>query len=70
MTPTNKIKNCFDNLLNKGISKEQLNKVYTPIGVDIGGQTPEEIALSIMAEIQAVKYGKDICHVRDKCKGR
>ncbi len=54
----NKIKTCFNNLLEKGYLREELSKVYTPIGLDLGGETPEEIALSIMAEIQAVKYGK------------
>lgn len=61
----NKIKTCFENLLKKGYSKEELSKVYAPIGIDIGGETPEEIALSIMAEIQAIKYGKDVPHLSD-----
>ncbi|RPJ01701.1 MAG: hypothetical protein EHM39_02925, partial [Chloroflexi bacterium] len=34
---------------------EQLPAIHTPIGLDIGGKSPEEIALSIMAEIIAVK---------------
>jgi len=64
----NKIKTCFENLISKGISKQKLSKVYTPIGLDLGGETPEEIALAIMAEIQAVKHKKDVCHIRDKAK--
>ncbi len=35
-----------------------LNELYSPIGLDIGGQAPDEIALAIIAEIQAIKYGK------------
>lgn len=54
-----KIKSCFDNLLNSGVEKELLKKVYSPIGLNIGGETPEEIALAILAEIQSVKYGLD-----------
>ncbi|HSK74225.1 MAG TPA: XdhC/CoxI family protein [Pyrinomonadaceae bacterium] len=35
-------------------SEEQLNKLYAPIGLDIGADTPESIALSIIAEIKSV----------------
>lgn len=58
-----KVRTTFNNLLEKGYSKEELSKIYSPIGLDLGGETPEEIALSIMAEIQAVKYGKDVPHL-------
>jgi xanthine dehydrogenase accessory factor len=40
-------------LLDEGLTKEQLNRLHGPIGLDIGAGTPEEIALSIMAEIVA-----------------
>lgn len=50
-----KVKTLFDKLLGEGINKEQLTRVYAPIGLDINAETPEEIALSIMAEIVAVK---------------
>lgn len=59
----NKVKTTFNNLLEKGCTKEELLKVFTPIGLDLGGETPEEIALSIMSEIQAVKHGKDVPHL-------
>lgn len=35
-----------------------LDNLYSPIGLDIGGRTPEEIAVSIIAELQAVRYDK------------
>jgi xanthine dehydrogenase accessory factor len=38
-------------LVESGISHERLAKVYSPIGLDIHAETPEEIAVSIMAEI-------------------
>ena len=38
-----------------GITEEQLAKVHTPIGLDIGAETPEEIAVSIAAEMIAVR---------------
>jgi xanthine/CO dehydrogenase XdhC/CoxF family maturation factor len=37
------------------VTQEQLSKLYSPIGIDIGAETPEEIALSIVAEIKAVQ---------------
>ncbi len=40
-----------------GLSDEQLARIHTPIGIDINAQTPEEIALCIMAEIIAVRNG-------------
>lgn len=40
-----------------GVTDEQLERIRTPIGIDIGAQTPEEIALCIMAEIIAVRNG-------------
>jgi xanthine dehydrogenase accessory factor len=40
-------------LLNEGISEEQLKRLHAPIGVEIGAETPEEIALAIMAEVIA-----------------
>ncbi len=45
-------------------SKLDLSRLYSPIGVEIGGDSPREIALSIMAEIQAVAYGKKVNHLR------
>lgn len=42
-------------LLEEGYSKEELEKVHTPIGLRIGAVTPEEIAVSIIAEIISVR---------------
>lgn len=42
-------------ILGNGGDAEVLNRVYTPIGLNIGAETPEEIAVSIMAEIIEVK---------------
>lgn len=53
-----KVRTSFEILVDKGFSKEQMKKIHAPIGLNIGGEKPEEIALSIMAEIQAVGYGK------------
>jgi len=45
-------------LLAAGISETNLAKLHAPIGIDLGGQTPEEIALAIMAEIVALRNGR------------
>ena len=50
-----KVKTTRQNLLAEGFSEEQINTIHAPIGLPIGGQTPEEIAVSIMAEIVQVK---------------
>lgn len=50
---SSKVRLTFQQLLNQGIEKKKLEKVSAPIGLDLGGQKPAEIALSIMAEIVA-----------------
>lgn len=46
-------------LKREGISEETLRCIYAPIGLDIGAQTPEEIALAILAEIIMIRHGGD-----------
>jgi xanthine dehydrogenase accessory factor len=48
-----KIKLIFDDLVAEGISRELLETVYAPVGLDIGSQTVAEIAVSIAAELVA-----------------
>jgi len=45
-------------LLADGLTEAQLNRLAGPIGLDLGAKTPEEIALSVMAEIVATRNGK------------
>jgi len=45
-------------LRERGVPEDALHRVRTPIGLDIGGETPREIALSIMAEIVAELHGR------------
>jgi xanthine dehydrogenase accessory factor len=52
-----KISIIYDKLLEEGFSREQLDKVRSPIGIDIGAETPEEIAVSIVAELIKVRAG-------------
>ena len=53
-----KIRRIFDALLEEGQSPEVLKPVHAPIGLDIGAISPQEIAVSIVAELIAVKHGK------------
>jgi xanthine dehydrogenase accessory factor len=47
----------IDRLRQAGADEEQLRKVHAPIGLDIGAVTPEEVAVSILAEIVAERRG-------------
>jgi len=47
----------IERLMAAGVDPELLKRIRTPIGLEIGAQTPEEIALCIMAEIVAVRNG-------------
>jgi len=46
-------------LLAGGIEEAKFEKLHAPIGLRIGGKTPEEIALAIMAEIISMRHEKD-----------
>jgi len=48
----------FSRLEELNIPRELMERVHIPIGLDLGGQLAAEIALSAVAEIQAVKYGR------------
>ncbi|MFW9905289.1 MAG: XdhC family protein [Candidatus Thorarchaeota archaeon] len=54
-----KVKEIFNRLVSQGIDPKQLEKVHAPIGIPIGSQTPEEIAVSIAAEIIKVRNKKE-----------
>lgn len=47
----------YKNLAEKGISVERIQEIRSPVGVDIGALTPSELAVSIMAEIIAIRRG-------------
>lgn len=48
----------FAELRARGVSDEFLSRVHGPIGLDLGARTPEEMALSVIAEMLAVRYGR------------
>lgn len=53
---TGKVKQIFRTLQQEGIALEQLERVHAPIGLDIGAETPDEIALSIAAELVMIRH--------------
>lgn len=59
-----KVLQVFDELQTRGITREQLDSVHAPVGLDIGADSPAEIAVSILAQILAVlrkRSGKAFC---------
>jgi xanthine dehydrogenase accessory factor len=48
----------FAELRAQGVSEEFLSRVHGPIGLDLGARSPEEMALAILAEMVAVRYGR------------
>jgi xanthine/CO dehydrogenase XdhC/CoxF family maturation factor len=75
--PRKKLDRMLDELAHEGmhLSEHQMHSIYSPVGLDIGAETPEEIALSMIAEIKTVlasrnaaslRNNKDVIHPRSK----
>ncbi|MEA2409850.1 MAG: xanthine dehydrogenase accessory factor, partial [Thermoleophilaceae bacterium] len=47
-----------ERLLERGLTEDEMGRIAAPIGLDLGGLTAEETALSIMAEVVAVRNGR------------
>jgi xanthine dehydrogenase accessory factor len=52
-----KVNTILAHLLAGGVPEERLAQVYAPIGLDLGGRKPAEIALAILAEVELVRHG-------------
>src|SRR5204862_6675202 len=64
-----KIKLIFEDLIAKNIPEEALGRVHAPLGFAIGSQTVPEIAISIVAELIAVRnLGASIPEARTRVK--
>jgi xanthine/CO dehydrogenase XdhC/CoxF family maturation factor len=50
---------------NVAMTQEDLARIHAPVGLDLGSETPEQIALSILAEVQAVMSGRTAVALRD-----
>ena len=61
-----KVARIFDALEAEGLPLECLQRVHAPIGLDIGAITPAEIAVSILAELIAIRHGRDVSAVSMK----
>jgi len=62
-----KVRASFAGLARDGVPAEAIERVHAPIGLDIGAETPDEIAVSVVAEMIAVRHGvRDTVMLRDK----
>lgn len=66
-----KISKTYDNLRERGVELSKLKNVFAPLGLDIGAQTVEEIAVSIVAELikfRRMNHDKPVPHFRDSMR--
>jgi xanthine dehydrogenase accessory factor len=59
-----------DRLLAAGVPEDQLARISAPIGLDLGSVSAEEVAISIMAELLAVRYGREGGRLSHRTGGR
>jgi len=66
--PKQRTDNLLEELAKRGVrpTPEQRQRLHGPVGVDLGSETPEEIALAVLAEIQAVMTGRSAGFLRDR----
>ena len=60
-----KVKKIFQTLLDEGVEQSLLDQVHAPVGLDIGAETPFEIAISIMSEIIGFINGGNGLNMKD-----
>jgi len=56
----------YEEIISHGFTKEELERVYSPIGTNIGAETPEELALSIVGELVKVRSEKNGFKKKDR----
>lgn len=52
-----KVATAFEQLRERGVEEETIKRIHAPIGIDIGAESPEEIAVAIAAQLVAVRGG-------------
>ena len=57
-----RLRKNLEELRAMGVREEFLVSLHAPIGLDIGARTPAELALAILADVVATRYGKDVPH--------
>jgi len=63
-----RVRAALEQLAREGIPRERLESVYAPIGLDIGAETPEEIAISIVGELIRLRRGGTGTSLRDRAR--
>jgi xanthine dehydrogenase accessory factor len=56
----------LDYVVATGVPPEKLKRVWAPAGLDLGAATPEEIALSVMSQMVALRRGGTVLALKDK----
>jgi xanthine dehydrogenase accessory factor len=56
----------YKEIINHGFTKEELERVCSPIGTDIGAETPEELAISIVGELIKIRSERNASKKKDK----
>lgn len=62
MASLQRVKDDVDELKRRGVAREFIESLHSPVGLDIGAVTPEEVVVSIMADVIAAKRGKHVAH--------
>lgn len=65
LSSRSRTKQNFEALRREGLPESFLNSIHTPIGLDLGGRTPAELALSILAEVVAVRQGRTFARTKE-----
>jgi len=60
----NKIPTIYKRLKRSGLHPEKDSRVFSPIGLDLGGKEPGAVALSIIAEVMKLHHERSACHLR------